>query len=86
MVQWRLERGVAEQMNAFKKGFGEILPVHLLSNFDHQELEFITAGTLEIDIEDWKGNTEYRNGGCDTVGVAWDDYEQKKYPNDVSRK
>ena len=62
MVRWRLDRGVAEQMNAFKKGFGEIMPVTLLANFDAQELEFITAGTLEIDVADWKAHTEYRNG------------------------
>ena len=47
-------------MAVFKKGFSEVMPVHLLSNFDAQE--FISAGTLEIDVEDWKANTEYRNG------------------------
>ena len=62
MVKWRLDRGVAKQMNAFKKGFAEVLSVHLLVNFDAQELEFLTAGTLEIDVDDWKANTEYRNG------------------------
>ena len=62
MVKWRLDRGVAEQMAAFKKGFSEVMPVNLLSNFDAQELEFITAGTLEIDVDDWKTYTEYRNG------------------------
>ena len=34
----------------------------LLQAFDASELEFLTAGTLEIDIEDWKKHTEYRNG------------------------
>ena len=63
MVKWRLDRGVAEQMAAFKKGFSEIMPVHLLSSFDAQELEFVMAGTLETNVEDWKANTEpYRNG------------------------
>lgn len=63
MLRWRLDRGVARQMNAFKKGFAEVLPVQHLSNFDAQELEFLTAGTLEIDVDDWKTYTEYRNGG-----------------------
>lgn len=62
MLRWRLDRGVAKLMEAFKKGFSEIMPINLLSNFDAQELEFITAGTLEIDVEDWKQYTEYRNG------------------------
>ena len=34
----------------------------LLQVFDASELEFLTAGTLEIDVEDWKKHTEYRNG------------------------
>ena len=62
MLRWRLERGVSQPMEALKKGFMEVLPVHLLINFDAQELEFLMAGTLEIDLDDWKGNTEYRNG------------------------
>lgn len=33
--------------------------------FDAQELEFLTAGTLEIDIADWRMHTEYRNGQWD---------------------
>lgn len=62
MVHWRLDRGVAKQMEAFKKGFSEIMPVHLLSNLDAQELEFLTAEILEIDVDDWKTYTEHRNG------------------------
>ena len=38
------------------------MPVSLLQAFDASELEFLTAGTLEIDVEDWKNHTEYRNG------------------------
>ena len=38
------------------------MPVSLLQAFDASELEFLTAGTLEIDIDDWKKHTEYRNG------------------------
>ena len=62
MLRWRLDRGVAMQMESFKKGFCEVMPVNLLYNFDAQELEFLTAGTLEIDVDDWRAHTEYRNG------------------------
>lgn len=64
MLRWRLDRGVAKQMDSFKKGFSEVMPVNLLYNFDAQELEFLTAGTLEIDVDDWRAHTEYRNGVC----------------------
>ncbi len=40
----------------------QIVPVSLLQGFDAHELEFLTAGTLEIDVDDWRTNTEYRNG------------------------
>ena len=49
-------------LESFKKGFSEVMPVNLLYNFDAQELEFLTAGTLEIDVDDWRAHTEYRNG------------------------
>ncbi len=62
MLKWRLDRGVAKQMEVLKKGFAEVMPPHLLVDFDASELEFITAGTVEIDIEDWRTFTEYRNG------------------------
>ena len=79
MLRWRLDRGVAKQMESFKKGFCEVMPVNLLYNFDAQELEFLTAGTLEIDVDDWRAHTEYRNGTsrnpfaecvCGWVGVC----------------
>ena len=40
----------------------QVMPVSLLQMFDAQELEFLTAGTLEIDVADWRMHTEYRNG------------------------
>ena len=30
--------------------------------FDARELELVIAGTVEIDVEDWRRNTEYRSG------------------------
>lgn len=69
MLQWRLDHGVAKQMEVVKKGFSEILPPHLLADFDAHELEFITAGTVEIDIEDWRLHTEYRNGEWVSVNL-----------------
>ena len=44
------------------KGFREIIPLSLVKQFDAQELEFVIAGTVEIDVRDWRNHTEYRNG------------------------
>lgn len=34
----------------------------LVSVFDARELELVIAGTVEIDLSDWRSNTEYRGG------------------------
>lgn len=33
--------------------------------FDPKQLELILSGTLNIDIEDWRENTEYKGGYFD---------------------
>ena len=39
-----------------------MLDSRLVSIFDARELELVIAGTVEIDIKDWRKNTEYRGG------------------------
>ena len=48
------------QMDAMKRGFSEIVPVEFLDMFDEKELELVIGGLGEIDLDDWKANTEYR--------------------------
>eukprot|EP00731_Ephydatia_muelleri_P028866 Em0020g510a len=62
MVNWRLSRGVQEQMEALVNGIWELVPLQLLIPFDARELEWVIAGTPEINFEDWKANTEYSSG------------------------
>ncbi|BFZ01841.1 hypothetical protein BsWGS_04881 [Bradybaena similaris] len=62
MVKWRLERGVTEQTESLIRGFHEVLDGRLVSTFDARELELVIAGTVEIDITDWRRNTDYRSG------------------------
>jgi len=62
MVRWRVERGVAEQTESIVKGFNEVLDPNLINLFDARELELVISGTADIDIEDWRKNTEYRSG------------------------
>jgi E3 ubiquitin-protein ligase HECW2 len=61
-VRWRLERGVAEQTESLVRGFYEVVDPRLVSVFDARELELVIAGTAEIDLIDWRKNTEYRSG------------------------
>ena len=64
MVQWRLGRGIMQQMQEVLKGLKEIVPTAYLQPFDAQELEWVIAGTPEINMDDWKANTNYWGGVC----------------------
>ena len=74
MVQWKLCHGVQLQIEALVKGLKEMIPLEYLRTFDAQEFEWVIAGTPEIDMEDWKANTQYWGGmqhrriGYTTVG------------------
>ncbi|XP_022917430.1 E3 ubiquitin-protein ligase HECW2 isoform X5 [Onthophagus taurus] len=70
IVRWRLERGVAEQTESLVRGFYEVVDPRLVSVFDAQELELVMAGTAEIDLSDWRQNTEYRGGYHDQHPVV----------------
>lgn len=62
VVKWRLERGVSSQTESLVRGFYEVVEPRLVSVFDARELELVIAGTAEIDLQDWRINTEYRSG------------------------
>lgn len=42
--------------------FPQVVDARLVSVFDARELELVIAGTAEIDLSDWRNNTEYRGG------------------------
>ena len=71
MVKWRVERGIREQTDCLVRGFYEVVDSRILSIFDARELELVIAGTAEIDVVDWRKNTEYRSGMylflCDVI-------------------
>lgn len=62
MVQWKLCHGVQQQIEALVNGLKEMIPLEYLGTFDAQEFEWVIAGTPEIDMEDWKANTQYWGG------------------------
>uniref|UniRef100_A0A4W5LK46 HECT-type E3 ubiquitin transferase n=1 Tax=Hucho hucho TaxID=62062 RepID=A0A4W5LK46_9TELE len=72
MVKWRIERGVAQQTESLVRGFYEVVDMRLVSVFDARELELVIAGTAEIDLADWRNNTEYRGGYHDNhIVIRW---------------
>ncbi|KAM5152312.1 E3 ubiquitin-protein ligase HECW2 isoform 1-T2 [Mantella aurantiaca] len=72
MVKWRIERGVVQQTESLVRGFYEVADARLVSVFDARELELVIAGTAEIDLGDWRNNTEYRGGYHDNhIVIRW---------------
>ncbi len=69
MIRWRLDRGVADQAESLVRGFYEVLDPRLAQIFDAREMELVLAGTAEIDVADWRKNTEYRSGYHDAHPV-----------------
>lgn len=44
----------------YKLSYQQVIDPRLVSVFDARELELVIAGTAEIDVKDWRKNTDYR--------------------------
>lgn len=87
LVRWRLERGVQPQTESLVRGFYEVVDPRLVSVFDARELELVIAGTAEIDLNDWRQNTEYRNGYHDQhQTIIWFWHVIERFSNDQRLK
>ncbi|KAH8678184.1 hypothetical protein BX600DRAFT_377016 [Xylariales sp. PMI_506] len=71
VVEHKLLKSVKEQMENFLKGFHEIIPAELVSIFNEQELELLISGLPDIDVDDWKSNTEYQNYTPSSQQIQW---------------
>ncbi|MFV0563148.1 hypothetical protein [Malaciobacter mytili] len=48
------------QMEAFREGFNDVVPLSHIKIFDEHELELLMCGIVSIDVKDWKMNTIYK--------------------------
>ena len=71
VVEHRLVTSVKEQLDHFLQGFHDIIPADLISIFNEQELELLISGLPEIDVDDWKNNTEYHNYSASSPQIQW---------------
>ncbi|KAJ2978826.1 hypothetical protein NUW58_g7371 [Xylaria curta] len=71
VVEHRLLSSVKDQMENFLKGFHDIIPAELISIFNEQELELLISGLPDVDIDDWKSNTEYHNYTPSSPQIQW---------------
>ncbi|KAK8094836.1 HECT-domain-containing protein [Apiospora hydei] len=71
VVEHKLLKSVKDQMEHFLKGFHEIIPAELIAIFNEQELELLISGLPDIDVDDWKSNTEYHNYTPSSQQIQW---------------
>ncbi|CAN9504288.1 unnamed protein product [Ophioblennius macclurei] len=64
VIQWRFVNRVQKQMNAFLEGFTELILIDLIKIFDENELELLMCGLGDVDVNDWRQHTVYKNGYC----------------------
>uniref|UniRef100_A0A4W3GGE2 E3 ubiquitin-protein ligase n=1 Tax=Callorhinchus milii TaxID=7868 RepID=A0A4W3GGE2_CALMI len=62
VMQWRFVNRIQKQMNSFQEGFFELVPQDLIKIFDENELELLMCGLGDVDVNDWRQNTKYKNG------------------------
>ncbi|CAB4422479.1 unnamed protein product [Rhizophagus irregularis] len=71
VTEQKLTLAIKDQIEQFLAGFHEIIPAHLISIFNEQELELLISGMPDIDIDDWKNNTEYQNYTPSSPQIQW---------------
>uniref|UniRef100_A0A4W5M8L5 HECT-type E3 ubiquitin transferase n=1 Tax=Hucho hucho TaxID=62062 RepID=A0A4W5M8L5_9TELE len=53
-----------EYIQLKETGFYELIPQDLIKIFDENELELLMCGLGDVDVNDWRENTKYKNGYC----------------------
>lgn len=71
VTEQKLTTAIKDQINAFLQGFHDIIPAQLIQIFNEQELELLISGLPDIDIDDWKNNTEYQGYSPSSPQIQW---------------
>ncbi|KAI8808254.1 hypothetical protein BJ742DRAFT_285897 [Cladochytrium replicatum] len=71
ITEWKICKRVEDQFKAFLQGFHELVPQDLISVFDERELELLIGGIADIDVDDWKKNTDYRGYTENDEVIQW---------------
>lgn len=71
VTEFKLLTSVKDQMDNFLTGFHGIIPAELISIFNEQELELLISGVPDIDVNDWKSNTEYHQYTAASQQIQW---------------
>ena len=74
VANFKLDKAISDQKNAFLTGFYSIVPKDLIKMFDNREIELLISGLQNIDIDDLKENTIYNgyNARSRPVLLLWE--------------
>ncbi|ORX68523.1 HECT-domain-containing protein [Linderina pennispora] len=72
VTEQRLSRAIKDQIAAFLTGFHDLIPQDLIQIFNEQELELLISGMPDIDVDDWRNNTDYHGGySASSAQIQW---------------
>ena len=71
IVNWKLTHGIENQLNSLKKGFYSIVPPAAVKGFSAREFEQLLLGTPDLDLDDWKKNTQIYHSDPSSVQFKW---------------
>lgn len=74
VAQLRMTKAIEPQVNSFLVGFHSFIPRSLIQMFGVDELCLMLSGLREIDVVDWRKNTDYSgyDDGDRQVGWFWE--------------
>jgi E3 ubiquitin-protein ligase HUWE1 len=71
VCQMKMTGAIQKQLQSFLDGFYSIIPKHLISIFNEQELELLISGLPTFDIDDLRSNTEYHKYQATSLQIQW---------------
>ncbi|RKP39991.1 hypothetical protein BJ085DRAFT_20779 [Dimargaris cristalligena] len=71
VCEQKLTLAIKDQIDHFLTGFHDVIPRDLVQIFNEQELELLISGLPDIDIDDWKNNTDYHGYNTSSPQIQW---------------
>ncbi|XP_063238622.1 ubiquitin-protein ligase E3C isoform X2 [Bacillus rossius redtenbacheri] len=75
MADYKLNRQIRAQCNAFRQGVANVIPMEWLRMFNNKELQVLVSGAqIPVDVDDLRQHTNYAGGyGADhpTIQLFW---------------
>lgn len=71
VTEQRLTLSIRKQIDAFLEGFHDIIPQPLIRIFSEKELELLISGLPDIDVDEWRNNTELHGYSQSDPVITW---------------